>query len=45
MGDGEIWTGDFKGALCKIDVSGSTPVVGAPVMMGSNMALAGDLTA
>ena len=41
--NGEIWEGDFKGALCKIDISGGTPVVGAPVMMGSNMALAGDL--
>ena len=42
---GDIWTGDFNGSLCKIDVSGPTPVVGAPVKMANNMALAGDLVA
>jgi hypothetical protein len=40
---GEIWTGDFSGALCKIDVSTSPPTVAAPVTMGSGMALSGDL--
>ena len=42
---GDIWTGDFSGALCKIDVSSGTPTVGSPVTMGSGMALAGDLVA
>jgi hypothetical protein len=42
---GDIWTGDFKGALCKIDVSTSPPTVGAPITMGSNMALTGDFVA
>ena len=42
---GEIWTGDFSGALCKIDVSIMPPTVGAPVTMGSGMALSGDLVA
>jgi hypothetical protein len=42
---GEIWTGDFSGALCKIDVSVSPPVVSAPITMGSGMALSGDLVA
>jgi len=42
---GDIWTGDFSGALCKIDVSSGTPTVGAPVTMGSGMALSGDLVA
>jgi hypothetical protein len=40
---GEIWTGDFSGALCKIDVSVSPPAVSSPVTMGSGMALSGDL--
>jgi hypothetical protein len=43
--DGSIWEGDYKGALCKIDISQSPPVVGAPVMMGSGMALTGDFVA
>jgi len=42
---GEIWTGDYSGALCKIDVSISPPAVSAPVTMGSGMALSGDLVA
>jgi hypothetical protein len=42
---GEIWTGDFSGALCKIDVSTSPPTVSAPVTMQNGMALAGDLVA
>lgn len=43
--NGDIWTGDYSGALCKIDISSGTPVVGAPVTMGSGMALSGDLVA
>jgi streptogramin lyase len=43
--DGEIWTGDFSGALCRIDVTTTPPEVAAPVMMDHGMALAGDLVA
>lgn len=42
---GDIWTGDFSGALCKIDISTMPPTVGSPITMGSGMALAGDLVA
>ena len=42
---GQIWEGDFMGALCQIDISTSPPTVKPPVMMGSGMALAGDLVA
>lgn len=40
--NGDLWMGDFNGKLCKIDISGATPVVGAPVTMSGGMALAGD---
>ena len=40
--NGDLWMGDFKGKLCKIDISGATPVVGAAVTMSGGMALAGD---
>ncbi len=40
--NGDLWMGDFKGKLCKIDISGAAPVVGAPVTMSGGMALAGD---
>ncbi len=43
--DGKLWTGDFKGALCQIDISVSPPQVKPPITMGSGMALAGDLVA
>src|SRR6185312_1339445 len=43
--NGDIWTGDFSGALCKIDVSTATPTVGSPVTMSNGMALSGDLVA
>jgi hypothetical protein len=43
--DGKLWTGDFKGALCQIDIAASPPTVLSPVTMGSGMALSGDLVA
>ena len=43
--DGKLWTGDYQGALCQIDISVSPPVVKPPVTMGSGMALSGDLVA
>lgn len=42
---GQIWEGDFKGALCQIDISTNPPTVKPPVTMGSGMALSGDLVA
>jgi hypothetical protein len=42
---GLLYEGDFKGAICQIDISGATPVVGAPTMLQNNMALSGDLVA
>jgi hypothetical protein len=43
--NGQIWAGDFKGALCQIDISTTPPTVKPPVTMGSGMALSGDLVA
>jgi len=43
--DGKLWEGDFTGVMCNIDISGATPVVGAPITIGSNMALSGDFVA
>jgi hypothetical protein len=40
--NGEIWAGDYNGALCQIDVSVSPPTIAQPIMMGSDMALTGD---
>lgn len=42
---GKLYTGDFKGAVCAIDTSGATPVVGAPVTLSNGLALSGDLVA
>lgn len=42
---GQLWTGDFMGALCEIDISTNPPTVKPPVMMQSGMALSGDLVA
>lgn len=39
---GQIWAGDFHGALCQIDTSTSPPTVEPAITMGSNMALTGD---
>jgi len=43
--DGQIWTGDFTGNLCRIDITMSPPQVQPPITMGSHMALAGDMVA
>ncbi len=43
--DGKLWTGDYMGALCQIDITQTPPVVKSPIMMGSGMALAGDMVA
>ena len=43
--NGQIWEGDFSGALCQIDTTQTPPHVGNPVHMGSGMALSGDLVA
>jgi len=42
---GLLYTGDFKGAICQIDITGAAPVVSAPTMLANNMALSGDLVA
>ena len=42
---GQLWTGDFSGSLCQIDISVMPPVVKPPITMGSGMALSGDLVA
>ena len=42
---GDIWAGDYMGALCQIDITANPPVVKAPIKMGSNMALSGDMVA
>ena len=41
--DGRIWVGDYKGAICQIDISGATPVVKPPVQMQGGYALSGDV--
>ena len=43
--DGKLWTGDFKGAVCEIDIAVSPPVVKAPTMLQGGFALSGDLVA
>jgi hypothetical protein len=41
--DGRLWMGDYMGAICQIDISGTTPVVKAPVTMQGGYALSGDM--
>lgn len=43
--DGKIWAGDFKGAICEIDITTNPPTVKAPVMMQGGLALSGDFVA
>jgi hypothetical protein len=43
--NGDLWTGDDKGALCRIDTTTSPPTVLPAVTMGSGLALSGDLVA
>ena len=42
---GKLYTGDFKGAICEIDVAQTPPVVKPPVTLKNGMALSGDLVA
>ncbi len=43
--DGKLYTGDFKGAICQIEIGGATPVVDAPVTLSGGYALSGDIVA
>jgi hypothetical protein len=43
--DNKLYEGDFKGAICQIEVGGATPVVDPPVTLSDGMALSGDLVA
>ena len=45
LANGQIWTGDYNGALCQIDISTNPPTVKPPVMMTGGLALSGDLVA
>ena len=42
---GKLYEGDFKGAICQIEITGATPVVDAPITLQSGYALSGDLVA
>jgi hypothetical protein len=41
--DGKLWAGDFKGAICPIDLNFNPPIVGSPVAMQGGLALVGDM--
>jgi hypothetical protein len=43
--DGKIWAGDYKGAICEVDISTNPPTMKAPVMMQGGLALSGDFVA
>jgi hypothetical protein len=43
--DGKIFTGDYSGNLCQIDIASSPPVVKPPIKMSGGLALTGDLAA
>ena len=43
--DGKLYTGDFQGAFCQIDPTASPPTVTSLGMIGSGLALSGDLVA
>jgi len=43
--DGKLWTGDFKGAVCQIDLTTSPPMVKPAATLSNGMALSGDLVA
>lgn len=42
---GKLYTGDFTGKICEIDITQSPPVVKPPVTLSSGFALSGDLVA
>ncbi len=43
--DGRLWTGDFKGSVCEIDISVMPPQVKPAITLTNGMALSGDLVA
>ena len=43
--DGKLWAGDFKGAVCEIDIQVSPPQVKPPIMLTGGFALTGDMVA
>jgi hypothetical protein len=43
--DGKLWTGDYTGKLCQIDISQTPPVVKSPITMSGGLALSGDFVA
>lgn len=43
--DGTLYTADFKGAFCKIDLSSSQPTVTSVGMLSGGLAISGDLVA
>jgi len=43
--NGEIWAGDFKGAVCQIDITTTPPTVKPPITLSGGLALSGDLVA
>jgi hypothetical protein len=43
--DGNLYTADFKGAFCQIDLSTNPPTVKPITTLGSGLALSGDLVA
>jgi len=42
---GKLYTGDFTGKICEIDVTQTPPVVKPPVTLSNGLALSGDLVA
>jgi len=45
MSDGNLYTGDFMGAFCRIDITQSPPRVTPIAQLGQGLALAGDIVA
>ncbi len=43
--DGKLYTADFKGALCEIDITANPPAIVSTLTLGSGLALSGDLVA
>jgi hypothetical protein len=43
--NGELWAGDYMGALCLVDPSTSPPTIAPPITMEGGLALSGDMVA
>ena len=43
--DGKLYTGDYSGHICEIDIATSPPSVKPPVTMSGGLALSGDMVA